>query len=69
MCSFLTLQFLGVFTKKKKKKILGCDNVGAMPLANPQVHTRRKHMEVDFHFVGVQVAHHALQVCFISTND
>jgi hypothetical protein len=38
---------------------LWCDNLGATYMsANPRVHGRTKHIEVDFHFVRERVARH-----------
>lgn len=49
---------------------LWCDNIGATYLtANPVVYARKKHIEVDFHFVRERVAQKLLEVCPISTND
>lgn len=54
----------------KSTPILWCDNLGATYLsANPIFHARRKHVEVDFHFVREKVAQGRLSVQLISTHD
>jgi hypothetical protein len=53
-----------------KVAILWCDNMGVKYLASNSIfHGRRKHVEVDFHFVRDCVSQKLLQVRFISTND
>ena len=50
--------------------ILWCDNIGATYLsANPVLHARTKHIEVDYHFVKERVARKQLEVRIISSND
>lgn len=50
--------------------LLWCDNLGASYLsANPIFHARTKHIEVDFHFVRVEIASKRLVVRFISSYD
>jgi histone deacetylase 1/2 len=50
-------------------KIL-CDNVGATYLcANPVLHSRMKHISMDYHFVREQVQAKQLQVSHVSTKD
>jgi hypothetical protein len=45
---------LGV--KLREKPSLWCDNLGATYLsANPVIHARTKHIEIDFHFVRERV--------------
>jgi hypothetical protein len=62
------LKELGV--TKQRTSILWCDNLGATYLtANPVLHARTKHIEIDFHFVRERVAAGELDVRFISTND
>jgi hypothetical protein len=62
------LQELGVFLHKSPR--LWCENIGATYLiANPTLHGRTKHIEVDFHFVCEQVAYKAMEVRYISLKD
>ena len=62
------LQELGV--ARQRVPILWCDNLGATYLtANPVLHARTKHIEIDFHFVRERVADGALEVRFISSDD
>lgn len=62
------LKELGVY--QRRAPCLWCDNLGAMYLtANPIFHARKKHIEVDYHFVREQVAAKALEVRFVSTTD
>jgi len=62
------LRELGV--KSPKAAQLWCDNIGATYLsANPVLHARTKHTEVDFHFVRERVAQGLLDVRFVSTKD
>ena len=50
--------------------ILGCDNVGATYLAaNPIFHARRKHVEIDYHFVREQVQLRHMCIRYLSTKD
>jgi hypothetical protein len=49
---------------------LWCDNLGATYLsANPMVHARTKHIEIDFHFVRERVAQKLLEIWFIHSGD
>jgi histone deacetylase 1/2 len=49
---------------------LWCDNLGATYLsANPIVHARTKHIEIDYHFVRERVTAKRLDIRFISTKD
>jgi hypothetical protein len=50
--------------------VLWCDNVSALALAsNPVFHARRKHIEVDYHFVREKVLNRDIIIKFISTQD
>ena len=47
-----------------------CDNLSATYLtANPILHARTKHVEIDFHFVRERVAAKSLVVRFIPSNE
>lgn len=47
-----------------------CDNIGAMYLcSNPVLHSRMKHISLDYHFVREQVQDKRLQVSHVSTKD
>jgi histone deacetylase 1/2 len=47
-----------------------CDNLGASYLsANPIIHARTKHVEVDYHFVRDRVTKKEIQIHFISSKD
>lgn len=53
-----------------KPPTLWCDNLGATYLlVNPIMHSRTKHIDVDFHFVRDRIAAKSLQVAFISSKD
>ena len=69
LCGVQTLlRELGV--KSPKAAQLWCDNIGATYLsANPVLHARTMHIEVDFHFVRERVAQGLLDVRFVSTKD
>lgn len=59
---------LGIF--QTRALVLWCDNFGATYLsANPVFHARTKHIEVNFHFVRERVAHKALDIKFVSSQD
>ncbi|KAB1227925.1 Retrovirus-related Pol polyprotein from transposon TNT 1-94 [Morella rubra] len=50
--------------------VLWCDNLGATYLtSNPVMHSRTKHVEVDYHFVRDRVASKSLRVSFLSSKD
>lgn len=50
--------------------ILRCDNISAVYLAaNPILHGRTKHVELDFYFIHERVQNGLLQVRYISTTD
>ena len=50
--------------------IIWCDNLGASYLsANPIIHARTKHVEVDYHFVRDRVTKKEIQIRFISFKD
>jgi histone deacetylase 1/2 len=62
------LRELGI--SQNRPPVLWCDNLGATYLsAYPVFHARKKHVEVDFHFVRERVARKALDIRFVSTND
>ena len=62
------LKELGV--KAPKSARLWCDNLEATYLsANPVLHTRTKHIEVDYHFVRERVSQGLLEVQLVSTLD
>ena len=62
------LDELGV--EKPHISCLWCDNLGATYLsANPVLHARTKHIEIDFHFVRERVARKMLEIRFIPTGD
>lgn len=55
--------------QRNPPKIL-CDNVGATYLcANPVLHSRMKHISMDYHFVREQVQANQLHVSHVSTKD
>lgn len=59
---------LGV--SQRHPPIVWCDNIGATFLsANPVLHARTKHIEIDFYFVRERVAQKLLQIRFISSKD
>lgn len=50
--------------------VLWCDNLGATYLtSNPVMHSRTKHVDVNYHFVRDRVAFHSLRVSFVSSKD
>lgn len=50
--------------------ILYCDNISATHMAaNPILHARTKHIEVDYDFVRVLVAGNKLKVLFVHSNE
>jgi histone deacetylase 1/2 len=62
------LKELGV--KQKQPPCLWCDNLGATYLsANPVLHARTKHIEIDFHFVRERVLNKELEIRFIPSKD
>jgi hypothetical protein len=62
------LQELGVFLRRAP--CLWCDNLGATYLsANPVLHARTKHIEIDFHFVRERVLNKELEIRFIPSKD
>ncbi|GAU16981.1 hypothetical protein TSUD_37390 [Trifolium subterraneum] len=53
-----------------KPPLLFCDNVGATYLcSNPVLHSKMKHISLDYHFVREQVRDGKLQVSHVSTKD
>jgi len=53
-----------------KPPLLLCDNVGATYLcSNPVLHSKMKHISLDYHFVREQVCDGKLQVSHVSTKD
>lgn len=53
-----------------KPPLLLCDNVGATYLcSNPVLHSKMKHISLDYHFVREQVRDGKLQVSHVSTKD
>lgn len=62
------LRELNISSPKAAK--LWCDNIGAKYLsANPVFHARKKHIEVDYHFVRERVARKLLEIDFVPTGD
>lgn len=62
------LEELGALSPKVAQ--LWCDNIGVTYLsANPDFHTRTKHIEVDYHFVRERVAQKLLSIRFIFIGD
>ena len=62
------LDELGI--SQSRVPILWCNNIGATYLsANPVLHARTKHIEVDYHFVRERVARKQLEVRIISSDD
>ncbi|KAF5466537.1 hypothetical protein F2P56_016455, partial [Juglans regia] len=62
------LHELGIFSTKCPR--LWCDNLGATFLsANPVLHARTKHVEIDYHFVREQVQKRALDVQFLPSES
>ncbi|GKA26415.1 putative RNA-directed DNA polymerase, partial [Tanacetum coccineum] len=62
------LNELGI--RSSSTPILWCDNLGATYLsANPIIHARTKHVEINYHFVREKVAQGDLRVQHISTHD
>ena len=50
--------------------VVWCDNQYAFSLAaNPVFHSRSKHIEMDFHFVGEKVAANKIHLKYIPTID
>ncbi|CAL9007906.1 unnamed protein product [Prunus brigantina] len=50
--------------------VVSCDNIGAMfYCANPVLHSRMKHIDIDFQFVRDRVTRGLLQVSHVSTTD
>ena len=50
--------------------IIYCDNIGATQLySNPVLHSRMKHVAIDFHFIQDQVQNGALRVAHVSFED
>lgn len=71
-CELLWLQSLlaeiGAFLPQPPT--LWCDNIGATYLAaNPVLHQRSKHIELDYYFVRERIANKTLRVAFISIKD
>ena len=61
------LKELGIYAQTP---CLWCDNLGATYLsANPVVHARTKHIEIDYHFVRERVASKELDIRFIPSKD
>lgn len=50
--------------------LLLCENIGATYLcSNPILHSRMKHISLDYHFVRIQVQAGKLHVTHVSTKD
>ena len=62
------LDELGI--SQSRVPILWCDNIGATYLsANPVLHARTKHIEVDYHFVRDRVSKKLLDIEYVPTGD
>lgn len=62
------LQELGV--SLPTPPVISCDNIGAtFYCANPFLHSRMKHIDIDFPFYLDHVTHGVLQVSHVSTVD
>ncbi|KAL3835707.1 hypothetical protein ACJIZ3_010443 [Penstemon smallii] len=71
-CEVIWLQSLltdlGIFASKPP--ILFCDNLGATYLSkNPIMHSRTKHVDINYHFVRDRVQSRAIQISFLSSKD
>ena len=62
------LQELGV--KSTITPTIYCDNLGATYVyANPKLHSKMKHVQIDFHFVKDKVADGSIRVTHVSSED
>lgn len=61
---------LGELGIQSSPPLLLCDNISATYMAaNPVMHNRTKHLEVDHHFTRERVAHKQLIVRFVPSED
>lgn len=71
-CELLWLHALlskfGIFLPKPP--LLDCDNLDATYLSvNPVMHSRMKHVDIDYHFLQDEIQAKSLQISFLSSKD
>lgn len=50
--------------------MIHCDNMSAISLsANPVFHSRIKHLDTDYYFIGERIQQDDLDVVYVTTND